>query len=184
MRCDEFLPAIATGGVVRRRLARRHTATCPACAAALAGYEAMTRRLADAPPLSARERRLWTRAADGSEARLPARRWVGWRLPVTAGLAVAAGVVVVLIVLAGRPDSTPAFVKGDPTATPTTNVGGEPPGRVTANQAVAVDPAAEMSRLSAGADRLEAELLRLRRKAERASARREVAMVLDRFDRR
>jgi hypothetical protein len=189
MNCDEFLPALETGGPLRRRLARRHAAGCPRCAAAAARFEALKGQWADAPPLSAGERQLWARAATGAarEAVVPQRpiprRVLSWRLwgPVS-GLAAAC--VVIAVVLVARPtrdDTLGGRFPPPPMATqPTTR---ETSPRPAAVRVVPVASSAALADLSGAVDRLDAEMQELRRTAERAEARRQVAMALDRFER-
>src|SRR5207244_1920411 len=69
MTCDDFLPALETGGFFERAAARRHAAHCPACARVFAAWQELQRELASAPPLSDRERALWTSAAQPGRVR-------------------------------------------------------------------------------------------------------------------
>ena len=62
MKCDRVLSSLATGGVVTRWRARRHIARCLECAEAQIRLREITRELAEAPPLTAAQRALWTAA--------------------------------------------------------------------------------------------------------------------------
>lgn len=70
MRCDDFLPRLATGGWLSRWLARRHAFGCPRCAAAAAALRALNAEQAETP-LPEHLRRAWL-AAGRQEMRLPA----------------------------------------------------------------------------------------------------------------
>src|SRR5262249_53390387 len=74
MNCDDFLPALETGGYFRRAAARRHAPRCPACARTPAAWGGPKRDLAGVPPLAGRGRELWTAAARSGEARPRVRR--------------------------------------------------------------------------------------------------------------
>jgi hypothetical protein len=88
MNCDEFLPALETGGFFRRRAARRHAARCSACAQTLAAWRALKHGLTAAPPLTGRQRDLWTSVAQPRQVR-PRANYTRGR----AALAVAAAVL-------------------------------------------------------------------------------------------
>jgi hypothetical protein len=62
MKCDRVLSSLATGGVIARWRARRHVARCRECAEAQIRLRQITRELAEAPPLTAAHRALWTAA--------------------------------------------------------------------------------------------------------------------------
>ena len=102
MNCDNFLPALETGGLVRRMLARCHAARCPRCAGVQAAFRAAKQRLAAAEPLSLRARQLWERAAGEVDLRPSTRRvWI----PAAAGLGVATCILLVVVAIATRPKS-------------------------------------------------------------------------------
>jgi RecB family exonuclease len=74
-RCENAVFALATGGLLRRAWARYHAARCPRCAAAQRKLASIAKALADVPPLTAEERRVWTAAiGDGRPAVVVARR--------------------------------------------------------------------------------------------------------------
>jgi negative regulator of sigma E activity len=173
MNCDEFLSAMEIGGPLARWRARRHAARCGQCAALFAKFAAVKRELARAEPLSPRAIQLWEQAADEPVTQFAGRRtWV----PLAGGLAAAACVVLLVVRFAGRQP-------GGATSSP------PPPVQVVeVNQAVVTAPtirvlaaAEELDRLSRAADRLDAELDKLRLDAQRIEARRQVAMTLERF---
>lgn len=164
MRCEELLAALETGGPAQRRRARRHVRACPRCAAALAAFEALKHELRTAEPLSADARRVWERASAAAYA-APARR-VGRRVWVSAAVAVAA--CVVLVIVAKWMGKTPQDDFG--------------PGPVpTATVVEVIDPATELGKLVAAADELDGQIERLKAQARRMSARRAVALAIDRY---
>src|SRR5260370_17983 len=88
MNCDEFLPALETGGFFRRRAARRHAAGCSACTHTLAAWRALKHELTAAPPLTGQQRDLWTSVAQPGQVR-PRANYTRRR----AALAIAAAVL-------------------------------------------------------------------------------------------
>jgi hypothetical protein len=189
MKCQDFLPALETGGRWRRRAARRHAARCPRCAAVAERFAAVKAQWADAPPLAAQDRLAWERAADrlriAGETRrrtnvVPARR----RFPfaIVAGLAAAACAAVVVIVIVRHKH---VDVAGGQKPAPTTNQVTPSPvaSRTSPVRVEVVDPAAELARLSVAVDQLDARMKDLDRQAARAEARRQVASAIDHFGR-
>ena len=85
MTCDRVLSSLATGGVLARWRARRHVARCQRCAEVQIQLREISRALAEAPPLTAAQRALWTAAGSDPTA---SRSWPLW-VPL-AGLAAAA----------------------------------------------------------------------------------------------
>lgn len=83
MRCEEVMAALAAGRVIRRWRARRHAARCPRCTAARDELRQIARTLADDPPLTAAQRRIWVVAAGEEIAAGPSRAW--WLRPALAG---------------------------------------------------------------------------------------------------
>jgi hypothetical protein len=171
MKCDRFLAALETGGLVERMQARRHAARCPRCAAARAALAAVKQQLGTCEPLSPRARQLW-RPAAGEKAARPSRRRI-W-MPLAAGLATAAGVQLFIVATGVRKEPLPA-------PPPATVVHSDAP---LATEVVGeVDSGGELVRLAAEVERLDADLQRLRHQAERLEARQQVAMTLDEFGR-
>ena len=76
MKCDRVLSSLATGSAVARWLARRHVARCLRCAEVQIQLQEITRELADAPPLTAAQRALWTAASTEPTASRARRVWV------------------------------------------------------------------------------------------------------------
>ena len=68
MKCDECLIAHESPSAPKRSAARRHAAGCPACAQAIVALDALKRQLADAPPLTSAQRRLWLNSAGAEPA--------------------------------------------------------------------------------------------------------------------
>jgi hypothetical protein len=172
MKCDDFLPALETGGFARRMRARRHAAGCPQCAAARAAFARAKRQLATAEPLSPRVRQLWAAAAPGVTLRHSRRKvWI----PVTAGLALAACVLLLVVEW--------AVWKERITPQPEREVARSLPQPTNREVVEEVDWADGLSRLAASVDQLDVQLQKLRREAERLEARQQVALTLDRFAR-
>ena len=175
MNCDDFLPALETGGLVRGMLARRHAARCPRCAAVGAAFRAAKQQLAAPEPLSPRARQLWEQAA--GEPTLPSsgrRRWIA---AAAAGLAVAASIGALLLIAdwsarkrSVAPQPVPRVARLIPEPRTTTTV-------------EEIDPGKELARLAAAVERLERDLETLRHQAERLDARQQIAVTLDRFSR-
>ena len=113
-------------------------------------------------------------------------------MPLAAGLAVAAGVLLFIVAMAGRKEPLPAAREPLPVATAGR---GEPlPALPPAGVAqavvsplteivVEVDSASELARLAATVEQLDAHLQRLRHQAERLEARQQLALTLDQFGR-
>jgi hypothetical protein len=181
MNCDDFLPAMETGGAMARRRARRHAARCPQCAATYARFATVKQQWANPEPLSPRVRQLWSNAATGPEANEASFRLVRpvTRLVVAGGVVAAAAAACVAWALVNRfagdghaanrpsPSTTVVRVPQPPTASGT---------RVT--QLAATE---ELDALSDAVDQLDSELEQLRHDVQRNEARRQVAMTLDRF---
>jgi len=64
MKCDDFLPAMETGGFLQRIRARCHAACCPKCAAVHAAFAVVKRQLAAPSPISAPMRQRWGQTLD------------------------------------------------------------------------------------------------------------------------
>jgi hypothetical protein len=64
MKCDDFLPAMETGGSLQRIRARIHAAWCPKCAAVLAAFAAVKRQLATPSAISLQMRQTWDKSLD------------------------------------------------------------------------------------------------------------------------
>lgn len=156
MRCDDVPRLLATGAPLARWRARRHARNCPRCAAAAEELRSLIADLSDIPPLPARHRALWARAADG-----PAVRFGRPRLlrPVLGGIA-AAAVGFVALQLAWWPAPAVPPVEARP------------------------DSAATLRRLDAmeaGLAPLDRELADLRRRADLLDARRDADRLLARY---
>jgi hypothetical protein len=170
MNCDNFLPALETGGFVRRIQARRHAARCPRCAAVRAAFAAAKRQLAAVEPLSPRARQLWERAG-GYVTMQPSRHRL-W-MPAVAWLGAAACVLLLIMEVVIRRDSIVPQPKPD-----VTHSNARPLDREVVEE---IDPMEGLSRLAAAVNRLDAELQRLQHKSELLNARQQVALTLDRF---
>ena len=178
MNCDDFLPAIETGGVIARLKARRHAARCQRCAALYARLTEVKRQWSNAAPLSPRERQLWKSAAAVQDASASSgRNWIVWGGGLAAaGVCVAAFFVVRWMHpgIAGPHGSQP------PPVVAKVELPAPQPVRsdVTVTELV---PAREFETLADDVDRLDADLARLRRDAQRLEARQQLAMTLERF---
>jgi hypothetical protein len=187
VKCDDFLPAMGTGGPVRRWRARRHAERCPRCAAVLSRWLATKSSLSmevhAPPPLSDWERTLWMRAADaGEEPAQPRSRRLPISWPRAAGLAVVAACLFVIVLVVVRP-KPPEVVKTPPESEPREATRPELSRVVSSVNVQVIARNDELLELSAAVERLQAELQSVHRRAERAQAQRQVAMTLDRFGR-
>jgi hypothetical protein len=156
MRCNQFLPALTTGGVIRRWRANRHAARCPRCGPIRVEIRQLETDLSAVPTLTSAQRALWTAVADGHPAvGLPSF----WRL--SPRLAAAAALVAMLAFLAWQ-QARPPVVRTAPVTAP-----------VMADR--------ELDGLRANLDQLDHELANLRRQADLLDARREVDALAARF---
>jgi len=178
MNCDDFLPSMETGGLVRRMRARRHAARCRRCAAVYAAFVSATQQWASPEPLSPCARHLWEQAA--GELAVGPFRWRRW-MPLAAGLAAACVVLlaVAMVLRKGFIAPPPREVAPRPSEVPAAPI----PQRLAGDVIEQLDPAEELSRLAAAARQLDAQLQRLRHEAERIDAQRQLAVTLDRFGR-
>jgi hypothetical protein len=190
VKCDEFLPAMETGGPLRRWRARRHAARCLRCAAVLAKWVSVKDELPsivrDPTPLTDWERSVWMRAAEMGQSREASPAAVAWRMPWprVAGVLAAAACAVTIAVVIVRQKPTAIVDRPQPTGTTTTTSPAAELSRVvSAVNVQASDQAAELAGLSEDVRQLADELQALRRKAERNSARQQVALTLSRFER-
>ena len=169
MNCDDFLPAIETGGLLARLRARRHAAECARCSKVYAEFTTLKRQWSNAapPPLAPRQRQMWKNAATVESGSAPSR--LGW-ITFAGGLA-AVGVCVVIFIVV-RPARE--LVKVEPPPLPSRTIVSD----VTVTDLV---PAREFDALSDAVDQLDADLVKLRRDAQRLEARQELAMTLERF---
>jgi hypothetical protein len=111
-RCEEVVAALATGGAIRRWRARRHAARCPQCGAARDELRRVAEALADVPPLTAAQRRLWAAAAGDEIGAEPSR--ARWFRPALVGALAALVLVAVGAWWAFRPVD---FRQGPPAVT-------------------------------------------------------------------
>jgi hypothetical protein len=174
MKCGDYLSARETGGPLGRFFADRHAAGCPQCRALGEKLDAVKNRLAESPRLSARARWLWERSAE--ERKRPAALIFRPQVALAA-VAVLLAVVVVIVVLPNlsRPEKIKAIAPS--TQQVVVEVAVEHPITVQS-----IDASVELDRLTTEAEELDARIASLRKKAEAADARREVASALVRFE--
>ncbi len=168
MKCDDFLPWLETGGMLRRWLAGRHAAKCGRCAAVRDTWIEAKRQLIAPEPPTADLRRMWQQAA-GETARLPhlERRWY----PMPAAVVAAACVLVVAVaVIAWK-------VNWWQSVEPVTN------GQTALASAPieVVDRTSEFANLEIGVQQLRAEVDLALADAQRLDARRQAEELLDRY---
>ncbi len=163
MNCDDLLPALETGGFLRRRAARRHAAACPACARVLERWQDLKRALAAPAPLTDREREL---VADAIEPRLPVPRAWSFRPVLVTGLA--ASLVLTAVVLSLR--------RGD---------GPTPPGgtEIRVASVTAQDVADACGPLEADLDRVERQIAALSERVQLGDVKRQAGTLLDQYRR-
>jgi hypothetical protein len=179
MKCDDFLPALETGGFWRRWQARRHATRCSRCAALRTTFDQAIGTWATAEPLAPRARQAWMQAAVESIHR-PTRTRILRR--AAAGFAVAACLVLALLIAVTRKDVAPPR----PEIQIAEENAGQPGetrelGPITVEP---IDPTQGLSRLAADVERLDAELQTLRRKAERLDCQQQIAATLEGFESR
>ena len=182
MKCDDFLPAMETGGLMRRWAARRHARQCPQCAAAwqILGNvkDELAAPAADLPP---HLRRRWVAvarelASPVSGAPTP---WAGnLRLfkPAAALVAVLLlALIPALIYRSFRRGQAPQAV--GPTTHSSVVVGQDQRsiGPITVTQ---VDRAAELARMDTEIVQLQTRIRAVIESAERLEARQRITLVL------
>jgi len=95
MKCDEFLPAFAAGGMIRRAQANFHAGRCTRCAAVRERFLEVQGRWAHPSAVTAAHREMWERAATAEP--LPATSKVA--LVPRSALAAAAMLLVIVTAL-------------------------------------------------------------------------------------
>ena len=107
MKCDDFLPALMTGGMIRRARAHLHAVGCGHCRAVRERFSQAVHQSANPTALTAADREVWRRAI--SVEQVPSPRKVPlaakWAL-ATAAILVAIVTGVVLTRLPHRPATT------------------------------------------------------------------------------
>ena len=73
MKCDDFLPALETGGMIGRLQAAAHARRCQQCAAVRAKFEIAKRQWTDASVVTPGQREMWQRAAIAEPRMAPSR---------------------------------------------------------------------------------------------------------------
>jgi hypothetical protein len=97
MNCDDFISSFSTGSILAKTRARLHARRCAKCAAARDWLVRLRGELQAPVELSGSHRRVWERAAI-VEVQPTASHWtLSSRLAMAGGLAVAAGIIVVLV---------------------------------------------------------------------------------------
>jgi hypothetical protein len=156
MRCDQFPPALTTGGAIGRWRTNRHAASCPRCARVRVEIRHLEGELAAASALTAAERALWTSVAEGHPA--PVIFLLrGLKPRLAAAVAIAAMLALLFWPRAGGP-----VVRPHPVIAP-----------------IVADH--ELDGLRAGLDQLDRELADLRRQADLLDARRELDALAARY---
>jgi hypothetical protein len=172
MKCDEFLSALETGGLVQRLKARCHAARCRRCASQRAKFADAMQRWALPEPLSPHAERLWRQAA-GEPAAPPARGNV-WKL-VTAGAV--SGICLIVICLLGIFQYTKKSSVSTPQRTVARNESRHV-GPITVEQ---INPAEGLAYLSNDVERLNVELKELRQRIEKKQVQSQITTTLERF---
>ena len=104
MKCEDFLPALETAGIIRRAQANFHAGRCPRCAAVRERFLQAKRRWSDSATLTAVHREAWHRAVN--LAPLPAPSKVA-RVPRWALATAALILVIVSASILTRPPQLP-----------------------------------------------------------------------------
>jgi hypothetical protein len=156
MRCDQFLPALTTGGSIARWRADRHAARCPRCARVRIEILQLQHDLATGPALTPAQSALWTSVAEDHTSPVILPSWRLQRRLAAIG-AVAAMAAFVLWPQASGPVAGP-----DPVIAP-----------IIADR--------ELDGLRAGLEQLDHELADLRRQADLLDARRDLDALAARY---
>jgi hypothetical protein len=156
MRCDQFLPALTSGGAIGRWRADRHAARCPRCTRSRAEIRRIEGELAAATALTAAERALWTSVAEDHPVPVIPLRWgLNSRLAASA-------VIAAMLAFLSWPRGAGPVVRPHPAVAP-----------VIADR--------ELDGLRAGLEQLDRELADLRRRAELLDARRDLDALAARY---
>ena len=119
MKCDDFLPRLATGGGFSRWLARRHADRCPRCAAAASLLRELNAERTEAP-LPVHLRQAWLAAACQDRrlsAPLPARPAAASRRRLLLAATCTAACLILLAVTVARWQAKPVALQApDPSA--------------------------------------------------------------------
>ena len=172
MNCNNFLPALETGGFVRRIQARRHAARCPRCAAVHAALAAAKRQLAAAEPLSPRAERLWRQAV--GEATVRPARGNAWKM-VTAGAVSVVCLVMVFLLAISK------YINNSPTPASQPTVARNESRSLSPITVEEIDTTEGLAYQADEVRRLDVELKSLQQVIEKKSVQRQIAAVLERF---
>jgi len=174
MKCDDFLPALETGGMLRRWLAGRHAQQCSRCAAVRDRWLIAKRDLAAAGLLLAEQRRIWKQAVGESAAQRAAdRRWTSLPAPVLAAACILALVVALIAAKLVRRRPVDPVNNGDVAVQVVPSV----------PESQLVDRSTEFSSLETGVEQLLAQLDVTLVDAQRLDARQQADELLDRYSR-
>ena len=172
MKCDEFLSALETGGLVQRLKARCHAARCRRCASQRSAFADAMQRWAVPEPLSPHAERLWRQAAGEAAAR-PVCGNV--RKLATAG-AVAAACLAVVCLLA-----VSWHIHNRPTTESQQIAAGNESRCFSPITIEDIDPSEGHAYLADEVRRLDVELKSLQQVIEKKSVQNQIAATLQRF---
>jgi hypothetical protein len=172
MKCDDFLPALETGGLVQRLKARCHAARCRRCASQRAAFADAMQRWAVAEPLSPRAESLWRQAAGAAAAR--PGRGNAWKLATAGAIAAACLAVACLLAVSWH-------IHNSPIAGPQRIAAGNEIRRLGPVTVEEIDPSEGSAYLADEVRRLQVELKSLQQAIEKKSAQRQIAAALKRF---
>jgi len=172
MKCDEFLSAMETGGLVRRMRARRHAARCQRCAAEYAAFAEAVREWATPEPLSPQTKTLWRQAAVEVTAR-PARG-KAWKLATAAAVAGVCLIVICLLGVFHNVNKSPV-----PSSPPT--VARHESRHVSPITVEQINPSQGLAYLSNEVERFNVELKELQQRIEKKQLQSQIAATLERL---
>lgn len=165
MKCEDFLPALASGNAWQRWRAHRHARRCAACAHSATMLSHLQTELSRVEPLSPAMRQAWEQAAGEPVVRAsPIRRRVQYGL-----VAVAAATLIALGVQLMAPGPERKVTYDRPLENPAA------PQQLAART---IDAGAELDELLARVDTLQGELDALKQQAELLDARRETNLLI------
>jgi len=172
MKCDEFLSALETGGLVQRLKARCHATRCRRCASQRAAFADAMQRWAVPKPLSPHAERLWRQAAGVATA--PPSRGNAWKLATAGAVAMVCLVVVFLLAIF-------QYINNSPTPASQPIVARNESRRLSPITVEEIDPSEGLAYQADEVRRLNVELKSLQQMIEKKSVQRQIAAAIKRF---
>lgn len=181
MKCDDFLPRLATGGWFSRWLARRHAVRCPRCAAAATLLRELDAERSEAP-VPAQLRQAWLAAGrqERRQAAMSAARPAGrLRTRRLVAAACAAACLILLSVTVARWPAKPVRAPGAAVAAGHPSTSTAPPAPEAAKVAVAnIDAAGQLVWLETRVVELQNDVERLAAEAQKRELSKRIEALL------